>query len=133
MQSLHLESIEVNLLVKTYDSLRNENGEFIKGLTKLFIRNYDDEGNLMDIMSGIACVPEGTGTMFIVDEWLIDQLDKVQFKDGRLSVKDGEKLIRPVKSEKELKIEELQRQMAELQAMPDEPAYTEEPTNELSE
>ena len=62
--------------------------------------------------------------MFIVDDWLIDQLDKVVFKDGTLQVKDGEQLVEPVKSEKELQREELLRQLALLDA------DTEESTDE---
>ena len=58
--------------------------------------------------------------MFIVDDWLIDQLDKVQFIDGELSVKDGEELIPPVKTEKEIQREALLKQLAELDSQPAE-------------
>lgn len=86
----------------------------------LFIIETDDSGSIIKRNTGIAFAPLTNGTMFIVDDWLIEQLDKIQFIDGVLSVKDGETLIPPVKTEKELMMEELQRQMAELQAMPDE-------------
>lgn len=100
----------------------------MNGRTKLFIKTQEN-GNIEEYISGIACVPEGSGTMFIVDDWLIEQLDKVQFINGELLVKDGEELIPPVKSEKQKAMEELQRQMAELQAMPDEDADAEENTD----
>lgn len=116
-------------MINLYDSMLNEWGSQVNGRTKLFIIGTESDGSLGNYLHGTACVPESTGTMFIVDEWLIDQLDKVQFKDGALSVKEGVELELPVKTEKELKIEELQRQMAELQAMPDEPANTEEQTD----
>jgi len=51
-----------------------------------------------------------------VDEWLIEQLDKVQFIDGTLSAKDGEELMPPVKSERQLQIEAIERQLAALKA-----------------
>lgn len=102
----------------------NKWGSQVNGRTKLFIIGTESDGSLGNYLHGTACVPESTGTMFIVDEWLIDQLDKVQFKDGTLSVKAGEELIPPVKSEKELKREELLRQIAELDAAEDEPADT---------
>lgn len=116
-------------MVKIYDNLQSEYGNMVPGRCMLFITKYDDEGNINEFLSGVAGVPQTNGTMFIVDEWLIEQLDKVQFVDGVLSVKDGEEIIPPVKSEKQLRMEELQRQMAELQAMPDEPADTEEQTD----
>ncbi|MEK4555542.1 hypothetical protein [Jeotgalicoccus sp. FSL K6-3177] len=97
--------------------------------TKLFITSTDDDGKIDLYMHGIAFTPERNGTMFIVDEWLIPQIDKVQFKDGELSVKDGAELIPPVKSEKELKREALLKQIAELDAAEEEPADTEEQTD----
>lgn len=113
-------------MIKTYDSIKDENDNSINNLTKLFIIETDDEGGILKSRDGTSIIPVESGTMFIVDDWLIGQLDKVKFVDGSLSVKYGEELMPPVKSEKQLRIEELQRQMAELQAMPDEPANTEE-------
>lgn len=115
-------------MVNIYDNLRDENGNDVLGRSMLFITKTDEQGNIGESLTGIAGTPMTNGTMFIVDEWLIEQLDKVQFINGELSVKDGETLIEPVKSEKQKAMEELQRQMAELQAMPDEPADTEENT-----
>ena len=108
----------------------NEWGSQVNGRTKLFIIGTESDGSLGNYLHGTACVPESTGTMFIVDEWLIDQLNKIQFKDGALSVKEGEELVPPVKSEKELKREELLRQIAELDAAEDEPRDIEEPPEE---
>ena len=104
-------------MVKIYDSIKDEYGNVIDGVTKLFIISTKPDNTVGKFISGIACVPEGNGTMFIVDEWLIPQIDKIIFVDGALSVKDGEELIPPVKSEKELKREALLRQIAELDAM----------------
>lgn len=105
-------------MVNIYNDFRHGNGLRVEGRTKLFIRpnDVDEQGNLLTPVSGIAYVVEENGTQFIVDDWLIDQLDKVQFINGQLSVKDGEELIPPVKSEKELQIEEMERQLAALKA-----------------
>ena len=111
-------------MVKIYDSLY-ENGVTVNGRTKLFVREVDEDGTIGNHDYGIAFTPDSTGTLFIVDNWLIDQLDKVAFKDGTLQVKEGEQLDEPVKSEKELQREELLRQLALLDADTEE--VTDEP------
>ena len=88
----------------------------IPGRTKLFIVDSDNEGEIVRSYDGTSIIPENNGTLFIVDDWLIDQLDKVVFKDGTLQVKEGEQLDEPVKSEKEKQREELLRQLALLDA-----------------
>lgn len=103
-------------MIKVYDNLRNAEGGAILGRTKLFISKTDDDGTILSSQSGTLLTPEDSGTMFIVDDWLIDQLDKVVFQDGTLQVKEGERLDEPVKSEKEKQREELLRQLALLDA-----------------
>ena len=112
-------------MIKVYDNLRNAEGGAILGRTKLFISKTDDDGTILSSQSGTLLTPEDSGTMFIVDDWLIDQLDKVIFKDGTLKVKEGEQLDEPVKSEKEKQREELLRQLALLDADTEE--STEQP------
>ena len=107
-------------MIKTYEQLKTDDGENIKGRTKLLIIETDEEGNIVRSQSGTSFIPEVTGTLFIVDDWLIPQLDKVNFLDGVLSVKDGEELIPPVKTEKELQREALLKQLAELDSQPTE-------------
>ena len=120
-------------MVNIYDELRSGNGDLISGRNKLFVKSTNEDGSLREYMSGVSCVPEENGTMFIVDDWLIDQLDKVVFQDGALQVKEGEKLDEPVKSEKEKQREELLRQLALLDADTEEQTdaplldYTEKP------
>ena len=115
-------------MIHIYSSFRDEEGNSIKGRIKLFIRQTDEVGNIELFQSGIMVSPEENGTMFIVDDWLIPQIDKVQFKDGILLVKDGEELIPPDKTEKELQIEAIERQLAALKAELDEPVDIEEHT-----
>ena len=112
-------------MIMVYDNLRNTEGGAILGRTKLFISKTDDDGTILSSQSGTLLTPEDSGTMFIVDDWLIDQLDKVVFKDGTLKVKEGEQLDEPVKSEKEKQREELLRQLALLDADTEE--VTDEP------
>ena len=101
-------------MIKVYNDIKDDKQNVIQGLTKLFIEDADDTGTILNYLHGPLIVPERSGTQFIVDEWLIEHLDKVQFKDGVLSVKEGEKLIPPVKTEKELQREALLKQLAEL-------------------
>src|SRR5699024_3154689 len=112
-------------MVNIYNSLRDEYGDLIDGRTKLFIKSTKDDGTINDYIRGLAFTPEDNGTMFIIDDWLIPQLDKVIFKDGTLKVKEGEQLDEPVKSEKEKQREELLRQLALLDADTEE--VTEQP------
>ena len=115
-------------MIEIYENIRDEKGGIVPGRTKLFIVDTNEFGDINLSEHGTKLTPEGTGTMFIVDDWLIPQLDKVRFKDGVLSVKDGEELIPPVKSEKEKQREELLRQLALLDADTEE--STDESNNE---
>lgn len=103
-------------MVTNYDKIRDEDGNLIKGRTHLFINSVRDDGEILNAISGPRIVPEGSGTLFVVDEWLVSQIDKLLFIDGGLAIKDGEELEVPVKSETELKREELLKQLAELDA-----------------
>ena len=114
-------------MINIYNSLRDENDALVPNRTILFIRKYEiDENGEFELYSyGLGVSLDGSGYSFIVDDWLIDQLDKVVFKDGTLKVKEGEQLVEPVKSEKEKQREELLRQLALLDADTEE--VTDEP------
>lgn len=107
-------------MVNIYDKLRDEHGELVNGRTKLFIKTVDSDGSVSEFNHGIAFVTEENGTQFIVDDWLVGQIDKLQFVGGSLSVKKGESLDPPAKSEKELQREALLKQLAELDSQPTE-------------
>ena len=111
-------------MVNIYEELKDSDGNVLPGRTKFFIVETDENNNITRSYDGTSIIPESNGTLFIVDDWLIDQLDKVIFKDGTLQVKEGEQLDEPVKTEKELQREELLRQLALLDA------DTEETTDE---
>lgn len=114
-------------MINVYDNLRDDDGGAIIGRTKLFISKTDEQGTILSSQSGTLLTPEGTGTMFIVDDWLIPQIDKVVFKDGTLQVKDGEQLDEPVKSDLQLEEEALLKRLAELQVQKNTEESTDEP------
>ena len=111
-------------MVNIYDELKDSDGNVLPGRTKFFIVETDENNNITRSYDGTSIIPESNGTLFIVDNWLIDQIDKVVFVDGTLQVKEGEQLDEPVKTDKELQREELLRQLALLDA------DTEETTDE---
>ena len=114
-------------MVKIYDNIKDENGIDDPKRVRLFITKVEDDGTINEFLSGNSAVPMTNGTMFIVDDWLIDQLDKVVFKDGTLQVKDGEQLDEPVKSDLQLEEEALLKRLAELQAQKNNEEQTDEP------
>ena len=109
-------------MVKTYDELRDENGIVYQGRTRLFIRQseVDSDGNFGEFEQGKATVFEASGYQFIVDDYVVNQIDKLKVVDGNLILKDGETLTTPVKTEKELQREALLKQLAELDSQPSE-------------
>lgn len=107
-------------MVNIYDKLRDEHGELVNGRTKLFIKTVDSDGSISEFNHGIAFVTEENGTQFIVDDWLVEQIDKLQFVGGSLSVKKGESLDPPAKTDRELQREALLKQLAELDSQPTE-------------
>ena len=113
-------------MINVYNNLRDENDALVPNRTILFIRKDEiNENGEFELYSyGLGVSLDGSGYSFIVDDWLIDQLDKLIFKDGTLQVKEGEQLDEPVKSVKEKQREELLRQLALLDA------DTEETTDE---
>ena|SRR5699024_7865305 len=102
-------------MVETYRSLRDENGQAINGRLQLFIYDIQDDGEIGSALKGTSIVPECAGTLLVVDDYVAKQIDKLKFIDGQLTLKDGEELIVPEKSEKELQIEALKQQIAELE------------------
>lgn len=102
-------------MINLYDNLRDKEGNIRQNVTKLFINSTDADGNINEYLSGVAIVPEGAGTMFIVDDWIIPQLDKLKFISGELQLKDGENIEEPQKTEKELEREALLKRLAELE------------------
>lgn len=104
-------------MVKTYDNLKDDDGNYIPNRTMLFIptSKIKEDGIISEYVSGLAYVPETPGITFIVDDWIIPQIDKLKFEDGELKVKDGKNIEEPQKTEKELEREQLLKRLAELE------------------
>lgn len=99
-----------------YDSIDGKPNRRIAFITT------DDQGLILSsTVSKNSVATDRTGYTLILDDYVAEQITKFQYIDGELILIEGEELEIPVKSEKQLRMEELQRQMAELQAMPDEP------------
>ena len=117
-------------MVKTYNELRDENGITYKGRTRLFVRHSEinSEGEFGEFESGNATVFDASGYQFIIDDYVISQIDKLKIVDGNLVVREGEEIIPPTKTEKELQIEAIERQLAALKAEMDADINNEEQT-----
>ena len=98
-------------MIKTYDNSDN-------GKIKVFFI-VDDEGAITSVEVGNMTVPRKSGYQFYVDDYVAHQIDKVDidFSDGKptLKVKEGETIDEPQKTEKELEIERLKRELEKLQ------------------
>lgn len=98
-------------MINVYDS--NIDGDKVK----VFIAIED--GNKTTITVGNHAMSKKSGIQFYVDEHVSTQLDKLTFSmDGlnpKLALKEGEEIEEPQKTEKELRMEELQRELEELQ------------------
>lgn len=103
-------------MVNIYNSIRDEDNNIIPGRNKLFIMRTSEDGSILDYLSGKYIVPEDSGTLLNIDDYVLEQVDKLEFINGELKVKDGETIDEPVKTEEELQEEELLRQLAELRA-----------------
>ncbi|TDM15692.1 hypothetical protein [Macrococcus bovicus] len=104
-------------MVNLYDSLVDANGFEIKGRTRLFIAASDiqSDGTINTFKAGSSTIIDVSGLLFIVDDYLIEQIDKVRVDGRTLKLKDGQVLDEPPKSDTQLQMEELQRQMLALQ------------------
>ena len=107
-------------MISTYSTIKDRDGNIIPERTILFIRQTDDDGNIINFQSGNFFTPETNGVLLVVDSFIIEQIDKLIYKDGVLSVKQGMEIIEPKKSQKELQREALLKQLAELDSQPAE-------------
>lgn len=103
-------------MLNIYDSIRNDEGNIVTGRTKLFVLNVDKDNNIGNFNHGPYVVPEDSGNLFIVDKYVIEQIDKLELVDGQLVVKDGETIEGPKKTELQLEEERLQQQLDAIRA-----------------
>ena len=105
-------------MVNVYEELYDEDGNSTPSRTKLFVpaKEVNEDGSFTSFQSGILVTPSTSGYFYIVDSWILNQIEKLVIVEGVLSVRDGEKITPPPKSDKELKREELLKQLAELES-----------------
>lgn len=98
-------------MIQTY---KNKDG----GKIKVFF-TVDDNKHVTSIKVGNRVVPIESGLQFYVDKHVAKQIDKVDidFSEGKpkLVLKEGEIIEDPKKTEKELEIERLKRELEELE------------------
>src|SRR5690625_2685354 len=96
--------------IETYDTKE-------QGVIKVFFKVSD--GNVSSIIIGNQAVSTERGYQFYVDDYVADQIDKCEmYLDGltpKLRLKEGEELVVPQKTEKELEIERLKYELERLQ------------------
>lgn len=106
--------------IETYDSLRDEEGEYRSDLRVLSIPNEEikkDGSFEVYSVSAAACV-DSPCIVLIIDEPTMYQIEKLNifYEDGfySLYVKDGEEFEYPVETPKERDIRELEEQLKKL-------------------
>lgn len=109
-----------------YKTLYADNGSERSNCSVIFIE-VNETGEITSITNGGKVIGvSSSGLTFVVENIVLEQIDKFEVIGRDLVLKDGEEIIPPVKSEKELQIEAIERQLAALKAEPDEPTDTEE-------
>lgn len=97
-------------MIETYSNKGNNR-------TKVFFTI--NENGLSSIYIGDNAVPTGQGYQFYVDDYVAEQIHKCElYLDGltpKLRLKEGEELVVPQKTEKELEIERLKYELERLQ------------------
>lgn len=126
----HSESIGGCLMtINIYSEFRDEDGNLIDGRTKLFVSaaNVDENGDFQNFQSGLLASPITSGFFYIVDSWIIHQIEKLKIVGGVLTVKDGEQLQERIKTPEEVRMEELEKEIQILKAKQNvQPSYIEE-------
>ena len=102
-----------------YKNLYDDDGNEVPGRKILFVAaEYD--GTITSTTSSQSLAVNRTGFVYVVDEIVLDNIDKFEVINGNLRLRKGEVLEEVVKSEKELQREALLKQLAELESEPSE-------------
>jgi len=88
------------------------------GRVKVFFSTNEENDNLT-IHLGDGVIVNEIGFQFYIDDYVAEQIDKCElYMDGfkpRLRVKEGETVEVPIKTEKQIREEELRRELYELE------------------
>lgn len=113
-----------------YKNMYDDEGNEVTSRKLVFITTEDD-GTINSTTSSQSLAVNRTGFVYVVDEVVLNNIDKFEVINGNLQLRDGETLEEPVKSDLEIEEEELLRRIAEIQAQ--KQANTEESTDEPAE
>lgn len=102
-----------------HNSLFDESGNEVTGRKIIFVTTEGD-GTITSTTSSQSLAVNRTGFVYVVDEIVLDNIDKFEVINGNLRLRKGEVLEEVVKSEKELQREALLKQLAELDSQPSE-------------
>ena len=106
-------------MILIYKNLYDDDGNEVPGRKILFVAaEYD--GTITSTTSSQSLAVNRTGFVYVVDEIVLDNIDKFEVINGNLRLRKGEVLEEVVKSEKELQREALLKQLAELESEPSE-------------
>ena len=106
-------------MILIYKNLYDDDGNEVPGRKILFVAaEYD--GTITSTTSSQSLAVNRTGFVYVVDEIVLDNIDKFEVINGNLRLRKGEVLEEVVKSEKELQREALLKQLAELDSQPSE-------------
>ena len=102
-----------------YNSLFDSDGNEVTSRKLIFITTEDD-GTITSTTSSQSLAVNRTGFVYVVDENVLNNIDKFEVINGNLQLRKGEVLEEVAKSEKELQREALLKQLAELDSQPSE-------------
>ena len=102
-----------------YKSLFDSEGNEVTSRKLIFITTEDD-GTITSTTSSQSLAVNRTGFVYVVDENVLNNIDKFEVINGNLQLRKGETIEKVVKSEKELQREALLKQLAELESEPAE-------------
>ena len=102
-----------------YKSLFDSDGNEVTSRKLIFITTEDD-GTITSTTSSQSLAVNRTGFVYVVDENVLNNIDKFEVINGGLQLRKGETLEKVVKSDKELQREALLKQLAELDSQPSE-------------
>ena len=106
-------------MILIYKNLYDDDGNEVPGRKILFVAaEYD--GTITSSTSSHSLAVNQTGFVYIVDDTVLNNIDKFEVINGNLQLRKGETLEKVVKSEKELQREALLKQLAELDSQPAE-------------
>lgn len=97
-----------------HEDLYDEHGNERSEISTIHVK-VDEEGNIISVSSGGKIIGvSSSGLTFVVDNKVLEQINKFKINGRNLELIDGMELDEPVKSDAEIEREKLLKQIAEL-------------------